>query len=190
MIHLTGEEIIIERPDGSRSIVRVYPQPEFGVSGEITGAINMGFDVTEQVAASKRIEESEKQFRQMAELMPQKVWTSDDKGNKNYFNQTLLDYAGLSFEELKGQGWEKIIHPDDWGKNKDQWHESISTGKDYETENRLLRKDGKYLWHLTRAVALKDEDGKIKMWVGSKTEIQEQREQKEELERLERFLVK
>jgi two-component system CheB/CheR fusion protein len=54
---------------------------------------------------------------------------------------------------------------------------------DYETENRLLRKDGKYLWHLTRAVALKDDQGKIKMWIGSKTEIQEQREQKELLEK-------
>ena len=45
--------------------------------------------------------------------MPQKVWTSDSKGNKNYLNYTLLYYTGLSSEELKGKGWEKIIHPDD-----------------------------------------------------------------------------
>jgi PAS domain S-box-containing protein len=107
----------------------------------------------------------------MAELMPQKIWTSDAEGNKNYFNKTLLNYAGMSSDELKGAGWQKIIHPEDWEKNKEQWQESISTGKDYETENRILRKDGKYLWHLTRAVALKDKDGHIKMWVGSKTEI-------------------
>jgi two-component system CheB/CheR fusion protein len=49
---IPGEEIIIERPDGTRSIVQVYPHPEFGLSGEITGAINMIFDITEQ----KRIE--------------------------------------------------------------------------------------------------------------------------------------
>lgn len=180
---ITGEEIIIERPDGTRSIVRVYPQPEFDLSGEITGAINIGFDVTEQVTARKKIEESEKQFRLMAELMPQKIWTADAEGNKNYFNKTLLDYAGLSLEDLKGRGWKKIIHPDDWEKYKTQWQICISTGKEYEAENRVLRKDGKYLWHLSRAVALKDEDGKIKAWVGSKTEIQHQREQKEELEK-------
>ncbi len=179
----TGEEIIIERPDGSRSIVQEYPQREFGMSGEITGAINMGFDVTDRVIAKNKIEESEKKFRQLAELMPQKVWTADAEGNKNYFNQTLLDYAGMSFEELRDHGWEKIIHPEDWEKDKRQWEESISTGKDYESENRFLRKDGKYLWHLTLAVPLKDEDGKIKMWLGSKTEIQEQKEQKEELEK-------
>lgn len=182
-ISIVGEEIIIERPDGSRSVVLTNPQPEFGLSGEISGAINILFDITEEITARKRIEESETQFRLMAELMPQKVWTSDPEGNKNYFNQTLLDYAGMSFEELKGEGWEKVIHPDDWEKNKKQWLECLRTGKDYESENRLLRKDGNYLWHLTRAVALKDENGKIKMWVGSKTEIQEQREQKEELEK-------
>jgi len=73
----------------------------------------------------------------MAELMPQKIWTSDAEGNKNYFNQTLLDYAGMSLEELKGNGWQKIIHPDNWIKNKNQWENCRSTGQDYETENRM-----------------------------------------------------
>ena len=179
---IMGEEIIIERPDGTRSNVLVHPQPEFGLSGEITGAINMVIDVTEIRKAELVLRQSEEQFRQMAELMPQKVWTADAEGNKNYFNQKWLDYSGLSFEELKDWGWEKIIHPDDWEKTKKQWQQSINTGKDYEVENRLLRKDGKYLWHLTRAIALKDDDGKIKMWIGSKTEIQEQIKQKQELE--------
>jgi hypothetical protein len=49
----------------------------------------------------------------------------------------------------------KIVHPDDFNKIKKIWGECIKTGKDYESENRILRKDGKYLWHLTRAVALK-----------------------------------
>ena len=119
----------------------------------------------------------------MAELMPQKVWTSDAKGNKNYFNYTLLDYTGLSSEELKGKGWEKIIHPDDRKKYINKWQQSVKTGKKFEMEGRLLRKDGEYLWHLVLAVPLKDEFGKIKIWVGTKTEIQAQREQKEELEK-------
>jgi two-component system CheB/CheR fusion protein len=182
-IKLIGEEFIIERPDGTRSNVLANPQPEFSLTGEITGAINMLFDVTEQVNAKNIFKESEEHFKEMAELMPQKVWTSDAEGNKNYFNKTLLDYAGKSFEELKGVGWENIMHPDDWEKNKKLWEESIRTGKNYEAENRLLRKDGKYFWHLTRAVAIKDDDGKIKMWVGSKTEIQEQQEHKEALEK-------
>lgn len=175
-------QLVINGVSGNYYFDYTY-KPIRNTSGEVYGIINMAVDVTEQVIARTKIEESEKQFRQMAELMPQKVWTTDAEGNKNYFNQTLLDYAGYTFEELKGDGWEKIIHPEDWENNKVPWEESIRTGNDYEAENRLLRKDGVYLWHLTRAVAIKDENGKVKMWVGSKTEIQEQREQKEELER-------
>jgi len=157
-------------------------QPYLEADGVISGVTIIAYEVTNEVMLQKGIEESEKQFRLMAELMPQKIWTSDAEGNKTYFNKTLLDYAGKSFEELKGKGWEKVIHPDDWKNNESIWQESVKTGKEYETENRLLRKDGKYLWHLTRAVALRDEDGKIKSWIGSKTEIQQQKEQKEQLE--------
>lgn len=159
-------------------------QPYLEADKTISGVTVIAYEVTVEVIAKKRIEESEKQFRQMAELMPQKVWTADAKGNKNYFNQKWLDYTGLSFEELKDRGWEKIIHPDDLEKTKKRWQQSINTGKDYEMENRLLRKDGKYLWHLTRATAIKNEDGKIKIWIGSKTEIQEQKEQREQLEKV------
>ncbi len=141
-------------------------------------------DITIQKLYEKNIKQSEAHFRFMANSMPQKVWTADAAGNKDYFNETLLEYTGLTFEELQDDGWQKVIHPEDWENNKPIWEESMNTGKDYETENRLMRYDGEYLWHLTRAVALKDDDGKIKMWVGSKTEIQEQRRLKDELERL------
>ncbi|WP_309614847.1 chemotaxis protein CheB [Flavobacterium sp.] len=155
----------------------------YNKAGEPVTLTGVSIDITKQKNAEIALYESEKQFRMMAELMPQKVWTSDAEGNKDYFNKTLLDYSGKSFDELKGDGWEKIIHPDDWKNDKKQWQECLKTGKDYDAENRLLGKDGKYLWHLTRAVALKDDQGKIKMWIGSKTEIQEQKEQKEELEK-------
>ncbi|MBK8788280.1 MAG: PAS domain S-box protein [Chitinophagaceae bacterium] len=59
---INGDEIIIERPDGTRSVVKVYPQPEFGLSGEITGVISMAFDVTEQVRATNKLKQSESAF--------------------------------------------------------------------------------------------------------------------------------
>ena len=159
--------------------IKFVYEPLREADGTISGVMALAHEITEQVLSRKKVEESEKQFRQMAEIMPQKIWTSDAQGNKNYFNKTLLDYAGFTFEELKGSGWQKIVHPDDWEKNKIQWEESLSTGQDYEIENRLLRKDGEYLWHLTRAVALKDDTGEIKMWVGAKTEIQKIKDEEE-----------
>ncbi len=183
----TGEPIVIQelpltirRHDSMENIfVKFVYEPLREADGTISGVMALAHEITEQVLSRKKVEESEKQFRQMAELMPQKIWTADAEGNKNYFNQTLLDYVGFTFEELKGSGWQKIVHPDDWKKNKSQWEESLSTGQDYEIENRLLRKDGEYLWHLTRAVALKDDTGAIKMWIGAKTEIQKIKEEEE-----------
>jgi two-component system CheB/CheR fusion protein len=174
--------IRIKRHDGEYLWHSVQANPRHLTNGDFMGYIGIGFNIHEQKLAQDSLKHSEKQFRMMAELMPQKVWTTDADGNKDYFNKTLLDYAGKSFDELKGTGWEKIIHPDDWKKEEKKWKECIKTGKDYNAENRLLGKDGKYLWHLTKAVALKDDQGKIKMWIGSKTEIQEQKEQRELLE--------
>ena len=167
----------IKGRDGNWRHFSIKAVPLFNDDGSISEWVGVHTDVTEQYKAEKAVKESENRFRQMAELMPQKVWTADAKGNKNYFNKTLLDYAGYSFEELEGDGWQKIIHPEDWEIDKIKWEKSISTGQDYDVENRLLRKDGKYLWHLTRAVALKDETGEIKMWVGAKTEIQKIKEE-------------
>ena len=143
--------------------------------GKIIRWIGTNTDISAQ-------KEAEEQFRQMAEYMPQKVWTADAEGNKNYFNQVMLDYTGLPFEELKDWGWEKIIHPDNKEEYLRLWRESVRTGNDFVVENQFRRKDGKFLWHLTRAIALKDDAGKIKMWIGSKTEIQDQIEFSEKLE--------
>ncbi len=169
---ILGEEIIIERPNGTRSIVLVYPQAQFGLSGEITGAINMCFDVTEQVTARKKIEESEQHFRLMADLMPAKISNADTEGNGLYFNNHWLNFTGLNFEELRDFGYHKIMHPDEIEEFQTRFQKAAETGTDLEMEMRFLNKNGKYKWHLNLASPVKDEEGNIKMWVSSATEIQ------------------
>jgi len=138
-------------------------------------------DITERNTAEEKIKESEKLFHFIADAMPQKVWTADARGNRNYFNKKLLDYTGHSIDELKEWGWKKMIHPNDWIENEIKWRHSIDTGSEYEFENRIANKDGEFLWHLSRALAFKDENEKIRMWIGSDTDIQVQKQQKEEL---------
>ncbi|MBK5270059.1 MAG: PAS domain S-box protein, partial [Bacteroidia bacterium] len=84
-------------------------QPYLKADKTILGVTIIAYEVTIEVIAKKRIEESEKQFRQLSDFMPQKIWTASAEGNKNYFNQKWLDYSGMSFEELKDWGWKKII---------------------------------------------------------------------------------
>ncbi len=140
-------------------------------------------DITEKRAIENKLEQSETRFRQIADLMPQKVWIADNQGNFNYFNLCWFDYTGLTYEDLKDYGWKKIVHPEDWAPTIDTWKKSIDTGENYEIEHRFLTSAGVYKWHLTRALAQKDENGNVKMWIGTDTEIQHQQEYKEELER-------
>ena len=153
-------------------------------------------DITERKAAENILKQSEEMFREIADkerqaknhfhfiadAMPQKVWTADAAGNVNYFNKCWLDYTGLSFEELRDWGWEKIVHKDDWEENKRLWLHSINTGENFEFEHRFLKENGEYKWHLSRGLAHKDDNGKVLMWIGTNTEIQTQKEQKKLLE--------
>ncbi|MFP5042191.1 chemotaxis protein CheB [Parasediminibacterium sp. JCM 36343] len=139
-------------------------------------------DVTEKNNAWKKIAESEKKFRLLTNAMPQKITNADAAGNVTFFNQQWLDDTGYTFEELKDWGWEKAMHPDDRELTKKNWINAVATGNMFDMECRIKNKNGQYRWHLSRAVPIKDENGKITMWVGSNTDIQEQKEYEATLE--------
>ena len=145
--------------------------------GEIYGILNMAVDVTELVKSKMLVKESEVHFRQMADLMPTKVTNTDAAGNFIYFNQDWLDYTGLTFEELKEKGWIDLIHPGEREYFRERWQASLDSGEAFEMELRCINKNGKYKWHLSRAEAVKNEDGTIKMWIGTNTEIQKLKEE-------------
>ncbi len=154
-------------------------------AGEIYGIINMAVDVTEMVQSQHMLKESETHFRQVADLMPGKVISTDAYGKGEYFNQNWLEFTGLSIENLKEHGWVRFVHLEDRQIFNKKWKESLEKGKDFEMELRLLNSAGKYQWHLSRAEAVRDENGNIKMWISTNTEIQKL---KEEEKRKEDFL--
>jgi PAS domain S-box-containing protein len=142
----------------------------------------------EELRQEKLIRESIERMRFLAEAMPEKVWTAKPDGNVNYYNRKWLEYTGMSFEELKDWGWKYIVHPDDLEKNEKVWQLSIATGKDFELEHRFLRADGTYRWHLSRGIAQRNEKGEIIMWVGTNTDIQNQKEYTERLAQIKQNL--
>lgn len=139
-------------------------------------------DITEAAKAREAERQATKRFQFIADSLPQKVWTADALGNVDYYNQSWFDYTGLSFDELKDWGWEKNVYPDDRKETKERWQQSIASGTDFEIEHRFLNAVGDYRWHLSRAIAYKDKSGSITMWIGTNTEIHEQKAQKEVLE--------
>ena len=141
---------------------------------KIVGTLN---DITDEKQRRSGLEDSEKKFRLLAESMPQFIWTGDAEGNLNYFNQAVYNYSGLSEEEMDDGGWIKVVHPDDREENIKAWVHSITTGKNFLFEHRFRRNDGEYRWQLSRAVPQRDEAGRIQMWVGTSTDIQDIKEQ-------------
>jgi PAS domain S-box-containing protein len=129
------------------------------------------------------LKQERERFRFMAESMPQKIFATASDGSGDYFNQQWLEFTGLSMEQLRGWAWTQFIHPDELDDSVAAWRHSVETGEPFHFEGRFRRADGKYRWHLTRANAMRDRDGKISMWIGSSTEIQEQKEKEEALRR-------
>jgi PAS domain S-box-containing protein len=128
-------------------------------------------------------EKARERFRFMAESMPQKIFTATPSGDVDYFNQQWMEFTGLSFDQIKGWGWSRFIHPDDLEANLRIWRHAIDTGEAFQFEHRFRRADGAYRWHLSRVHAMRDARGNISMWIGSNTEIHEQKEKEEDLRR-------
>ncbi len=115
-----------------------------------------------------------KEFKFLADSIPQIIWTAEPDGNLDYYNQHWFDYTGMTLEQTLGWGWEPVLHPDDLENCIKVWTESFSTGKPYEVEYRFKRAaDGAYKWHLGRALPMRNDQGRIVKWFGSCTDIDE-----------------
>ncbi len=133
----------------------------------------MANDITKGKATEAALRESAERFRFLAESMPHITFTAKPNGDLDYFNQELTTFTGLPAETIKGWGWTQFVHPADVEKNVRAWKHSIETGEPFAFEHRFRRADGVYRWFLCRAVPMRDAQGKIIMWVGTNTDIDE-----------------
>jgi PAS domain S-box-containing protein len=148
-------------------------------NGEIYGILNMALNVTEMVESRNLLREREQHFKLMADLMPEKVINTDAAGEALYFNQNWLDYTGLTSKELKRVDWKQLVHPEEQKDFNLKWQKSLQSGKGFEMELRIRNRGGHYLWHLSRAEAVKGDSGEILMWIGTNTEIQRLKEEEQ-----------
>jgi PAS domain S-box-containing protein len=157
-------------------------QPMYDENNEIYSILVFGYEVTSQAIINKKIKESESHFRIIAEMMPEKVTNASPDGTVIFYNKSWLDYTGASFDELINEGWAKWIHPDDVDETHRNWNYAWQTGTDYDMELRILNHQGEYRWHISKARPAKDEDGKVKLWIGTNVDIHLQKQQTQELE--------
>ena len=128
------------------------------------------------------VERTARAAEQLAEVIPQIVWTTDASGAADWLNRHFTEYTGLDAGTARGAGWLQTIHPDDVPRAAARWAVSVASGEPYELEHRLRRADGAYRWHLTRAAPLRASDGRIVKWFGTSTDIDDQKRAQQEIQ--------
>ncbi|NMB87770.1 MAG: PAS domain S-box protein, partial [Chloroflexi bacterium] len=161
------------RSDGTIDWVRWEIHPWYEKSGDIGGIILFSELVSERKYAKMALSESEQRFRQLADSMPQLVWTAQPDGVVDYYNQRYLEYGGI--QPLENQSWEwgPALHPEDRGPTEVAWQQAVNSGHVFQMEHRVQMADGTYRWHLSRGVPVRDADGKVSKWFGTATDIQD-----------------
>ena len=157
--------------------------------GNVIGASKIARDITHRKRIESALRESEARFRELADAMPQIVWTARPNGFIDYYNRRWYEFIGVA-EGHGDQSWIPILHPDDVNTSVEAWDHALRSGNIYEVECRFRdHKTGGYHWHLARALPARDALGQIVKWYGTCTDIDEQKRAEERFVRLNETLV-
>lgn len=177
------------RKDGTRASVLVgftlldtFPLSEARFVGFI-------LDISTQKKLESSLKEREASFRGLADSLPQLVWTADAAGRKEFCNERYHRYTGLPTLEEIDRRWLELIHPDDRPVALQAWKHAIQSGEPYQCEYRFRRADGAYRYFLARAVPSRDDTGSIIRWLGSSTDIHDQKLIEQSMRRSEKLAV-
>ena len=141
--------------------------------GSIREWIGTNTDITERRRTEEAIRNNEQRLRFMFDSMQQKIFTTLPDGSGAYFNPAWSMFTGLRAQAIRDNGWAQFVHPDDVEASGQAWMHSLQHGEAFQIEQRFRRADGQYRWHLSRAVPMRDESGRVMMWIGSNTDIHE-----------------
>jgi PAS domain S-box-containing protein len=159
----------------------VLPYPAAG--DRVDGVVVTFVDVTELRSADEArrrmddvLRDSEARFRTLADNIAQLAWMADGDGSVVWYNQRWYDYTGTTFDEVKGWGWRRAHHPEHVERVTAKVSSCFRTGEVWEDTFPLRRADGHYRWFLSRAIPIRDEDGRVIRWFGTNTDVTDQRE--------------
>ena len=185
---LLGQDALSDRVDiepfgssGQRRAIVLHAKPIRDLEGHIVGAVVAQMDISHQVEAEAALRESEAKFRIIANAMPQMVWSTRSDGYHDYYNQQWYDFTGVPEGSTDGKLWNGMFHPDDHDRARALWHHCLATGEIYEIQYRLRHRSGEFRWTLGRALPVRDSSGRITRWMGTCTDIHDQKLAEDEL---------
>jgi PAS domain S-box-containing protein len=120
---------------------------------------------------SRRSDETQQRFWQLAQAVPQIVFTSDPRGELEFVSQRWTEVTGYPQESALGSGWRHAVHPDDLAMMVERQAEMLRDGNEVQLEFRLRYADGSYRWQLLRALPVDVRGGGAPSWFGTATDI-------------------
>lgn len=139
--------------------------------GETPHLLSISRDITESKEAEIRLRESEQKFRLLANHMSQFAWIADANVDIFWYNQRWFDYTGSTLNEMKGQGWQTVIHPDHLSRVLAKVDHCFTAGILWEDTFPLRSREGEYRWFLSQAIPIRDGAGEVIQWFGTNTDI-------------------
>ena len=198
-IHLTDLDKVKGYERGAVDYISVPVNPELlrakvSVFADLHRATNqletLNRELEERVQERTReLQESEAQFRTVANSIPQLAWTAASDGSILWYSDRWYEYTGLDKSDTDGDTWKTRVDPESRDAVLKEWNELIARGEPFEMEFRLRGADGIYRWFLTQVTPIRDSSGAIKQWFGARTNIHEQREIRRALEEAQDRLV-
>jgi PAS domain S-box-containing protein len=149
--------------------------------------IGFVMDMSAQKQAEEELRVREQRFRQLADSLPQLVWEADAAGQALFRNGRFEEYFGIPGGQRIGDEWPSYVHPEDRDVSIARYAHALATGEPYNNEYRLRRRDGVYRYFLARAVPIRNQDGAIDRWIGTATDIHEQKLAEDALRRSEKL---
>lgn len=169
------------RKDGGFTCASVHVSLISDIKSAHRLVVAVSHDITDRRRAEEKLRDSERRFHLLAESIPHHVWSFRPDGTAGYWNQRLIDYTGLTAEQLK-QGGGEALHPDDRDRVGKAWRRAWAEGTPYEQEQRIRGADGRYRRFECRAVPVPDERGQLIEWFGTDTDVEDRRRAQEKLQ--------
>jgi PAS domain S-box-containing protein len=139
--------------------------------------------------AFDELAKSEAELRTAVDSIPQLMVVIGADGNLLYANQAILEYSGLTKEEVGSERFREIFHPDNSERLRGERDAAILRGVPFEYERQLRRRDGQYRWFLAQYKPLLDDRGRVIRWYATGTDVDDRKRAEEKLRRSERSLL-
>ncbi|MEJ8757823.1 PAS domain-containing protein [Pontibacter sp. H259] len=162
------------KADGTYADVMDQRYLIYNKNGNVRRMIGSLIDVSKTKQTELEAKENNTRFHHLLEVLPFMAWTAAPNGQILHFNQAWHSFTGMP--QGQTDRWVSYVHPEDTAKVLTSWHESIRRGSPYEVEYRVLNKlENTYYWFMERGLPLYDDTGKVKLWIGTFTDIHEQK---------------